>query len=295
MRLLPGLGHHRVEVGADGDHEVGLVPERAHLRHVRRRVNQTRMPGRDEPVRRVGEHERRHQPLGQLRHGLTGARLERAAARPDERPARALEQLQGATQMLLVGARHGGGGGQLGRVLLLRAGGEQVGRDLDVDGSRGRRQRHARRGRHHRPRVLRPGHAVGLLDDRGEHRGLVGRLVQHSAPDARAARARRDVRGDHEHRLARGPGLADGSERVGRARAGRGECDAEPPGRACVAVGRVGGRLLVAHAHEPDRRAVQLAPEREVVDARQPEGYLDARFLERRHCECGACQHARPG
>ena len=109
---------------------------------------------------------------------------------------------------------------------------------------------------------------VRLLDDGREHRRLVGRLVQDPAPDAGPARARRDVGGDHEHGLARGPRLADGGERVGGAGPGGGERDAEPAARAGVAVGRVGGRLLVAHAHEPDRRAVQLAPEREVVDAR---------------------------
>ena len=43
---------------------------------------------------------------------------------------------------------------------------------------------------------------------------------------------------------------------------GGGERDAQPPARAGVAVGGVGGGLLVPHAHQPDRRAVQLAPQR---------------------------------
>ena len=38
---------------------------------------------------------------------------------------------------------------------------------------------------------------------------------------------------------------------------GGGERDAQPPAGAGVAVGRVGGGLLVAHAHQPDRRAVR--------------------------------------
>ena len=106
-------------------------------------------------------------------------------------------------------------------------------------------------------------------------------------------RARRgDVGGDHEDRLARRPGLADGRQRVRRARPGGGERHAEPAARPRVAVGRVGGRLLVANADEPDGRAVQLAPQREVVHAREPEGDRDARVLERGHRRPRPCQDA---
>ena len=91
--------------------------------------------------------------------------------------------------MLLVAARHRRREGRSagGR---LSAGGEQVGRDLDVDGPRRRRQRRASSRRDHRTRVLGLVTAVGLLDDGREHRGLVGRLVQHPAPDPGPARAR---------------------------------------------------------------------------------------------------------
>ena len=74
-----------------------------------------------------------------------------------------------------------------------------------------------------------------------------------------------------------GPRLADGAERVGRARAGRGERHAQPAGGARVAVGGVGGGLLVADADQPDRRLAERAPEREVVHAGQAERHLDAR------------------
>ena len=61
---------------------------------------------------------------------------------------------------------------------------------------------------------------------------------------------------------------------------GRRQRDAEPPGRARVAVGRVRRRLLVAHADEPDRRLAQRLPQREVVHAGQAEADLDAGLLQ---------------
>ena len=81
---------------------------------------------------------------------------------------------------------------------------------------------------------------------------LVGGLVEGAAPDAGTPHRGWDVGGDHEDRRARGPGLADGAERVGGAGARGCERHAKAAGGAGVAVGGVGGRLLVAHADEPD-------------------------------------------
>ena len=64
------------------------------------------------------------------------------------------------------------------------------------------------------------------------------------------------------------------------------------PRGARVAVGGVGGGLLVADAHEPDRRFAERAPEREVVHAGQAEGHLDARASSAAHRGSRACQHA---
>jgi hypothetical protein len=77
--------------------------------------------------------------------------------------------------------------------------------------------------------------------------------------------------------------------------AGRGQRHADAPGRAGVAVGRVGGRLLVADADQPDRRFAQRAPERQVVHTGQAERHLDAGALQRRDRQARACQDARPG
>jgi hypothetical protein len=129
-----------------------------------------------------------------------------------------------------------------------------------------------------------------LLDDGLEHGGLVGRLVEHAAPDPGTAQAGGDVGCDDEHRLARGPRLADRGERVRGARAGGGEGDPEAAARARVAVGRIGGRLLVADPDEPDRRFREHGPERQVVHPRKAEGDLHAGLLERLHREAGAVQ-----
>ena len=131
-----------------------------------------------------------------------------------------------------------------------------------------------------RARPGRPSRAVHRLCHRREHRPLVGGLVQHAAVRVRAPQGRRDVGRDHQHRRPRRPRLADGAERVGRARARGRDGDPEPPGRAGVAVGRVGGRLLVAHADQPDRRVPQRLPQRQVVHSREAEADLDPAFLE---------------
>ncbi len=109
------------------------------------------------------------------------------------------------------------------------------------------------RGGHRRADALDRQRAVRRLGHGREHRRLVGGLVQDAAVGAGTAQRRRDVGRDDEDRRARRPRLADRPERVRRARAGRRQRDAEPPGRARVAVGRVGRGLLVADADEPDR------------------------------------------
>ena len=121
---------------------------------------------------------------------------------------------------------------------------------------------------------------VHRLHDRREHLRLARRLVQDAAVLAGPPQRGRDVGRDHQHGRARGPRLTHGAQGVRRARARRGQRDAEPAGRAREPVRRVRRGLLVPHAHEPDRRRAQRLPQREVVDARQPEGHLHTRPLE---------------
>ena len=250
------------------------------------------MARRQEPACRVGEDHRSHEPLRKPAHGLAGTRLKRAATGPDERPPSPLEQLGSAVELsmrLRPAAPNPQGGLTPLRVCL---GAQQVRRDLHVDRSRGRLQGGAGRACNRGADLVGRVHPDRLLHDRHEHGRLVGGLVQHASPDARAARRRGDVGGDHQDRLARRPRLAHRGERVGRARPGGRQRDPQAPAGACVTVGGVGGRLLVSHAHEPDRRAVQLAPQRQVVHSGEPKGDLDPGVLERRHRGARPCQDA---
>ena len=118
--------------------------------------------------------------------------------------------------------------------------------------------------------------------------------MQHAAPDARAARrvgmsvaiTTTGWREAHASPTAASVFAAPGPVVV--------SATPEPAAGAGVAVGRVGGRLLVADADEPDRRPVQLTPEREVVNAGEPEGHGDARALERGHRRPAPLSGCRP-
>ena len=92
-----------VEVAADRHDDVGLVPERADLRHMWRSLDKAGVARRQQPAGGVGEDHRSHEPLGEPRHGLAGARLKRAAAGPDERPPSPLEQLGRPRELARVG------------------------------------------------------------------------------------------------------------------------------------------------------------------------------------------------
>ena len=190
-------------------------------------------------------------------------------------------RLDGSISFGCLGHPLGGGRGQPGgsggrglRVGCLRC--QQVGGHLEVDGPRGRCHRRPRRFGHERAQRRRGRCAEGALHHRLEHRGLVGRLVQRAPPDPGATHRGGHVGGDHQHRRARCPRLADRPQRVGRARAGGRERHAELSARPRVTVGRVGGGLLVANPHQADRRIAERPPQRQVVHARQAEGDLDA-------------------
>jgi hypothetical protein len=107
LRLLPALGHHGVEIAADRDDQVGLVPESAGLGHMRRALDEAGVAGREEPLRGEREDDRRDEPLGEPPDRLAGARLKRAAARPDERPPRPVQEGERAVELTGVGWRGG--------------------------------------------------------------------------------------------------------------------------------------------------------------------------------------------
>ncbi len=162
-----------------------------------------------------------------------------------------------------------------------RGAAQQVGGHAEVD--RPARRRHGRLcARHHRVAdLVGGGDQRRRLGHRSEHRGLVAGLVQAPAVGVGAADGCRNVGGDDQHRRAGRHRLSGGAQRVGGPRPGGHHRDAEATRGARVPVGRVDGRLLVADADEPDRRLRQRLPDREVVDAWQPEGNRDAEALER--------------
>ncbi len=123
LRLREVLRLHAVEVGADREHEIGLVPEAAGGLGMRRQPDQARVAGREDAGRAVGGEDRRREPFGEPRDGVAG--ITRAAADPEER---ALGRVDPRERRGKIARR----GGRRERDDLRRGGGA-------VSGGRGRR------------------------------------------------------------------------------------------------------------------------------------------------------------
>jgi hypothetical protein len=262
------------------------------------------MVGRQQPAGAVRRDHGGRDPLGELSDDRAGIRAQRSAAGPDQGPVGRLDQPQRLGE---VGLRHGGcsvGGVRRRRVAAGPFGGvvghrraEQVGGDAQVDrparGPQGRRGR----GDHVVVHVGGRGGGGSRLGDGHEHRRLVAGLVQHTAVDTVSAKRRRDVGRDQQHRRAGGHRLSGRAHGVGRAgpRGHHGHPQAARGPR--VAVGGVDGRLLVAHADQPDARPGDGLPHREVVHARQPEDHPHVEVLQRldQGGRARTCVHARLG
>ena len=276
LRLWLGevLGLDAVEVRADRQHDVGLVPQAAGGLDVRREPDQARVVAPEQAGRAVGGQHGRAEPRRERAHGLT--RITRATTRPDQRRCRVVEQRgdDGQVRRRLEHRRPRGP--------VLRHLGRTAGR-WRSPGTPGAWARSRRRGpRRVPPRPRSPRSAPDAPDfttgaNIADWPSVSCRIPRYSpAP----AQGRRDVGGDDQDRRARRPRLADRAERVGRARPGGRQRDAELAGGARVAVGGVGRGLLVADADQPDRGFAQRCPEREVVHAWKPETDADARSLE---------------
>ena len=174
---------------------------------------------------------------------------------------RAVDQLRGGVERRLAG-------GAIGSASATASGPAPSDRaPAGRSGSRGTRAgcggaaRRGARGSAPRAEVARArGSLHPRLHDRPEHRGLVGRLVQDAAIDARAAQRSSGCRW-----RSRAPASPTPTPRRWRRgcspRPGRSWSSATPsaPGRPRVAVCRVDGGLLVADGDEPDR-ATRAAP-----------------------------------
>ena len=84
------LGLDAVEVGADGDHGVGRVPQPPGGLDVGREADQVRVPGRQHAGGAVGRQDGRAEALGEAADGIGG--VARAAAGPDQRALGAIDQ-----------------------------------------------------------------------------------------------------------------------------------------------------------------------------------------------------------
>ena len=195
LRLGEVLRLHAVEVRADRQHDVGLVPEAPRGLDVRRQADQAGMARGEDTGRAVGRQHRRRQLLGE--RGDLRRRVARPAADPQQRTLRGVQTLDrrpelGRGQWDQGGHRRAGG----------HLGAQQVGRDLEVDGAcRGRLRGGDRRDRRRRD-GLGCQAQVHRLDHRREHLRLPVGLVQDTSIVALSAQARRDVGGDHEDRRA---------------------------------------------------------------------------------------------
>ena len=243
------------------------------------------------PVAR--HHHRRLQRLGELAQLVPGLRAEDAAPGEDQRPLGLAQHLRRLLQEVAV-RLHPLLRGRVGQ-LHVRLGLQHVGRDLDLHRA-GPAGPQLPEGLAHDPgHVLGPHRARRPLGHRADHLELVVDLVEHPAADADQVRL--DLPGGAEHRRRAGVGGRERRGGVEQPRPRHDQAGPDAPGGARVAVGHVGGGLLVARV--VDRDAVPLLVERVEgpveLHAGEPEDRLDPLALQRRHqgLPAGHPRHAR--
>ena len=139
----------------------------------------------------------------------------------------------------------------------------------------------------------RGGVAHRQLDVLGDARGVVARVgplrdgpdhvhVVHLLERAAAQVRERALAADHQDRAVRAPGVRDAGDAVGDAGAGGDDRAADLGGvQPAVRVGRVDGRLLVAHVDDLDALVERAVVDGHDVPAREREDAVDAGHLER--------------
>ncbi len=251
------------------------------------------MAGGQQPAGGVGRDHGRREPLRERGHGRSGTGLQRAATRPDQWPLGLGERRGGLVDRRQLGWDRGAGRGRLRR----------RGARACSAGPSGSRRTPAGSAP---PAPARAASATTAPTSSAARTRKVrlttgSNIAAWSVASCSAPRqtpGRRTLVGMSvaitSTRLAAGPRLADGRERVRRAGSGGRQRDAELAAGAGIAVGGVGRGLLVPYAHQPDRRIAQRTPEREVVDAGQAEGELDPRSLERARPRVAPLSPCRP-
>ena len=277
----PGAGHGEGEARAHGQDDVGL---------------RRQPPGRPEggvagPHRQGmvlgngalalgGGDDGRAKELGDRGKLVSGVGANGPAAGPDEHPACVRQKLRRVRDGLRAGDGRRGGG----RPCIACGGrrGQDVGRKLQLDRPRPSRGQLLEGATHGGRDAVGLHHPMSPLGDRPEDLQLVVDLVEDAAAASQVARA--DLPGDEEHGRRCGVGGAQGSRGVEGAGAGHHQRDARLPRGPCIAVGHVGGGLLVPHVDDADLRvAVQRVEDRHDLDAGQPEDRIHAVVDQRLH------------
>ena len=252
------------EPGAEREHEVGALDELLHRGLLDRRAGMQRMPARKDALAVVGRDHRRVERSASARTAAAAWRApppaqirgaSAASIRPRTRATAAGSGAGAATRVTRAGHGLGDGRHDIGRDLDRgRAGIERHLPERLVDGvdERLRRRRPGVEARHGRERLR-----------------LAAALVQVAA--AGADEIGGDLRGQVQHRRARGVGLRQRRQRVERPRAGARQVNAGAVARARIADRAEPGRLLVADDDPPDRGADQRVPHRQRVDPGQAE------------------------
>ena len=122
LRLGPVLGARPVQVAADRDDQIGVVPQLPAFRHEGRQSDVAGVVRSEQARGLVGGDDRRGDLAPEFPNRVARAGSHGAAARPDERPLRVRDQLErrrevclGQLRAPLVGARLGIGVAGLGQ------------------------------------------------------------------------------------------------------------------------------------------------------------------------------------
>jgi hypothetical protein len=260
----------RAQPRAEREHDVGRG-DQLHRRLgalVAERAAPQRMVAGEGIVVQVGIDHRRLQPLGELDRLAHAVRKDHPAAGDDDRELRRGEQVGRRVE-----ARLGAGAAQnrLGRGdFIVGLAVEIVARNVELGrAALGRRHVEAAAEQLGHPRMLGD---MGLISgDLREDRQLLG-LLEAAEPDRRGA----GLRGDRDDRRMRPEGGGDRGDEIGDPRPVLGDADAVAARGARIAVGHMGGALLVDGRDEPDARRRKQVERVHVGGADDAEDIRDA-------------------
>ena len=247
--------HPVVEAHPERDEQVGLLDGGVHpvLAVHAHHPEIERVAGRHAADAEQRDRDGDPRPFGQREDLPLGAGEHHAVARQDQRPLGGIDERDRVAMIAVAGQRVVARFGEMrlgGVPVELAAGLLRVLGDVDQHGARTAARRDRERLADARRHVGRARHQVVVLGDRQRDAGDVGFLkgVRSDEPAADLPRDAHDRRRVHH-------GGRDAGDHVRRAGARGRDRDADAAARARIAVGHVGGALLVAHQHVADRIA----------------------------------------